>query len=544
MANPGLFGSRGPATPPADTTNQAGGLAYQLTPKHALAQLAATGFFSDTYYADAQSQLDSLLTLVAQVDDDRFLARLAIYSRQRGKMKDMPAALLAVLSVRAPQLFETIFSRVADTPRVLRTFVQMIRSGQFGRRSLSHAARRQIEQWCNSADYLALLNGSVGQSPSLRDILRLAHPRPANNARRAVFGWLTGRSVEHWQPASQHDLPSAFHALDAYLRADSEEGQMDVLWNLAARWDLLADKARGPRVWRLIARKMGLQALRMNLNTLLRQRVFDEPEMVRVVAERLSDPKQARESGQLPYQWLAAYLHADPQLPQAIRGALHRAAEVACGNVPSVGGPLLIGVDVSGSMADPISGKGTGHASKMRCVDVAALAAVALFRANPDSQIVPFDHLPHECTLDPADSILSLAERLAKFGGGGTNCAIPLAQANVLHRAEGGRGPRYRGCVLISDNQSWIDAGQRGITGVLSEWETFVAQQVRLQPTGARPKLVCLDLAPNSTSQAQDRGDILNIGGFSDAVFDVIAGFFSGDDCRFVSEVEAVALDQ
>jgi 60 kDa SS-A/Ro ribonucleoprotein len=33
---------------------------------------------------------------------------------------------------------------------------------------------------------------------------------------------------------------------------------------------------------------------------------------------------------------------------------------------------------------------------------------------------------------------------------------------------------------------------------------------------------------PNTTVQAQDRQDILNIGGFSDAVFDLIASFSDG----------------
>ena len=56
------------------------------------------------------------------------------------------------------------------------------------------------------------------------------------------------------------------------------------------------------------------------------------------------------------------------------------------------------------------------------------------------------------------------------------------------------------------------------------------------------PKLVCIDLQPYVTSQAPDRGDILNIGGFSDAVFSVVASFLAGDAGRFVAEVEAVEL--
>ena len=126
--------------PRADSRNEAGGRAYQLPPKHALAQLAATGCFNGIYYAEAEEQLATLKTLVDQVDDNVFLAKLAVYSRQRAMMKDMPVALLLVLSKRDPALFRQVFDRVVDNGRVLRTLVQMIRSGQFGRKSLSYVA--------------------------------------------------------------------------------------------------------------------------------------------------------------------------------------------------------------------------------------------------------------------------------------------------------------------------------------------------------------------------------------------------------------------
>jgi len=58
----------------------------------------------------------------------------------------------------------------------------------------------------------------------------------------------------------------------------------------------------------------------------------------------------------------------------------------------------------------------------------------------------------------------------------------------------------------------------------------------------AGPKLVCIDLQPYTTTQAPDRSDILNVGGFSDAVFSVVAAFLGDDNGRFVAEVEKVEL--
>jgi 60 kDa SS-A/Ro ribonucleoprotein len=139
--------------------------------------------------------------------------------------------------------------------------------------------------------------------------------------------------------------------------------------------------------------------------------------------------------------------------------------------------------------------------------------------------------------LDPGDTILSLAERLAKFGGGGTNCSLPLAKANRELRER-----KFAGCVLVSDMESWIGAGRQGSTAVMTEWQQFVHNQARLAPRQSSPKLVCIDLQAYTTTQAPDRADILNIGGFSDAVFQVVSAFLTGDSGRFVSEVEAVEL--
>ena len=129
MANKSLFSSLKALLPRATIRNEAGGPAYALGPKHALAQFAATGCFNGTYYADAESQLDTLKSLIAQVNDNVFLAKLAVYSRERAFMKDMPAALTATLAARDTVLFHQAFDRAIDNGRVLRTLFQMIRSG-------------------------------------------------------------------------------------------------------------------------------------------------------------------------------------------------------------------------------------------------------------------------------------------------------------------------------------------------------------------------------------------------------------------------------
>jgi 60 kDa SS-A/Ro ribonucleoprotein len=539
MANKGLFASFMSLLPRADARNEEGARAYQLPPKHALAQLAATGCFNGTFYAPAESQLAALLALVDQVDDNVFLAKLAVYSRERAFMKDMPAALLLTLSKRDRVLFRSVFNRVVDNGRVLRTLFQMIRSGQFGRKSLSYALQRTFQRWLNDAGVGRLLSACIGHDPSLRDVLRMARPTPMDNARRALFGWLTNKPVEKWVPASTEDLPAEIRTLDAYRKAASADEQVALLDGVRLRWDLLADAARGPSVWKAIARQMGPQALRMNLNTLLRHEALNDAEMVDFVADKIADAEEIHSSRQFPYQYLSAYLNAEDALPHKIKAALCQAAEIACGNVPELPGPVVIGLDVSGSMQSPVTGRrGRGATSKVRCVDAAALFAAAVLRCNPDSVVIPFDDKAYRVKLDPQDTILSLAARLAQYGGGGTNCSLPMTEAVGAYRDR-----RFAGCVLVSDQESWIGTGRHGSTAVMTAWQEFLKNQARLQARDdAGPKLVCINLQPNATTQAPDRSDVLNIGGFSDAVFRVVASFLSDDANRFATEVEAIEL--
>ncbi len=533
MANKTLFSSISSRFTRANTINDAGGRAYALPAKHALAQIAVTGCFNNTYYARGSDQLSQIIQLVNQIDDNQFLARLAVYARKKAFMKDMPAALLVILSTRDTVLTHQIFDQVVDNGRMLRTVFQMVRSGQFGRSGLSSSLQRAFARWLNEASESQLLSASIGNDPSLRDVMRMARPTPIDNARRAMFGWLIGKEVEKWAPATKGDLPQIIQQLETYRSTTDEEAQAKIVSDLNVRWDLLADAATGPKVWKAIARQMGPQALRMNLNTLQRHGVLDDDAMVDEIAARLKDTDAIQRSKQFPYQYFAAYLNVNDEIPQKIKSALHDAAEIACGNIPRLPGPVVIGLDTSGSMSMSATGyRGRGATSKMRCADVAALFAAAILRRNPDSVLIPFDTRAHTVRVDPGDTILSLSQRLSKFVGGGTNCSIPIAEANSRRLAK----RTFAGIVLVSDNESWVGQGRRGSTAVMSEWNKFANRQQ------GDPRLVCIDIQPSANSQAPDRQDILNVGGFSDAVFNVVSSFLSNDRNRFVTEIEAIEL--
>ncbi len=500
----------------ADCRNEAGGPAFALPPEHALAQYAATGCLNTTFYASADTELSRVLELAERVTPE-FTAKTAVYCRERGHMKDMPALLLAAVSRRDPKLMDRVFDRVIDSPRMLRTFVQIVRSGATGRKSLGSAPKRCVRRWLDQRTDAAIFAASVGNAPSLADVVRMVHPKPGTSEREALYGYLTGRNV------AVASLPALVRQFDAFKSGDREQIP-DV------PFQMLTAVGLSRREWATVARRGSWQMIRMNLNTFARHGVFDEPGMTELIAARLRDASEIARARAFPYQLLAAFRSVDSTVPGAVRLALEDAMECALANVPRIDGQVYICPDVSGSMRSPVTGHRKGATTTVRCVDVAALVTAAIVRRNPDAEVLPFEESVVDVRLSARDTVMTNAERLASIGGGGTSVSAPLARLNERKAA----GELV---VVVSDNESWVDAaGHRG-TATLREWANFRARN-------PRARLVLIDLQPNATTQALEREDILNIGGFSDQVFEVVAEFASGrlQSGHWVGEIDAVAL--
>ena len=503
MANKSLFQSFvGRALPKSNTRNEAGGPAFAFRPKHALAQYAVTGCLNSTFYASASTQLDKVMSLANAVEPE-FVAKTAIYCRTRGYMKDMPALLSASLAARDSALLARVFDRVIDDGKMLRNFVQIVRSGVVGRKSLGSAPKRLVQRWFEQRDDAQVFRASVGQTPSLADVIKMVHPRPADAAREALYGWLLDR------PHNADALPPLVRQFEAFKRGDSNVAP-EVPFQMLTALEL--DRT----AWQSIASQAPWQMTRMNLNTFARHGVFDDKALVHQIANRLRNPNQVRRARCFPYQLLSAFHSADQAVPASVRDALQDAMEVAIENVPSIEGRVLVCPDVSGSMQSAVTGQRTGATTATRCIDVAALVAAAVLRKNPDADVLAFSDDVVPCRLNPRDSVMSNAQKLASLPSGGTNCSAPLHHLNSK-RANGDL------VIFVSDNMSWVDGHGGGrSTATMKEWGKF-------RTRNPHARLVCLDVQPYGSTQATERKDILNIGGFSDAVFEIIAAFAAGE---------------
>lgn len=516
MANVQLFNTLLAKLPIPDAVNHHAAAAYAFTPRHTLAQLAMTGCLNQTFYADAEAQLTDALCLCAELDD-AFIAKTAVYCRERGLMKDMPALLAAVLAAKQSPLLPAVFGRVVDNGKMLRNFVQILRSGVAGRKSLGTRPKKLVQAWLNSATERQLLQAAVGNAPSLADVVKMVHVKPSEAWREAFFAWLIGK------PFDPAQLPPLTRSLVAY-RAKQTSELPDVPFQLLSDGDLSAQD------WAQLAERMGWHALRMNLNTLARHGAFVLPGVAKRVARRLADPAAVAKARVYPYQLLAAYRMAGDDVPGEVREALQDALDAALQNVPRLEGQVVVCPDVSGSMHSPVTGQRKGATTQVRCVDVAALVAAALLRTHRDARVLPFEQRVVDVKLNPRDAVMSNAEKLAAVGGGGTCCSAPLAKL-------ADEGTKVDVVIMVSDNESWLDSQRRGATETMKQWE-------RIKQRNRAAKLICIDLQPYGTTQAQERADILNVGGFGDAVFDVVAQFAAGSfgAGHWVEAIESVAL--
>ncbi len=79
--------------------------------------------------------------------------------------------------------------------------------------------------------------------------------------------------------------------------------------------------------------------------------------------------------------------------------------------------------------------------------------------------------------------------------------------------------------------------GGFGGSETMKQWNAFQARN-------ADARLTCIDIQPYTHTQAKERADILNAGGFSDQVFTLVSEFAGGtlDAEHWVGVIEKVEI--
>jgi len=353
------------------------------------------------FYEDGATIASRIQQLVPLVEPAR-VAALAVEAREQMKLRHAPLLLVREMARHAAHrgLVSETMARVIQRADELAEFVAIYWAA--GRQPLSAQVKKGLAAAFCKFDEYALAKYDRAGTVRLRDVLFLSHARPADEAQAAL-----------WKRLAENQLavPDTWEvALSAAGRGDDADKR--------AVWERL-----------LTERKLGALALLRNLRNLHAAAVSEA-----LVLEALAAVKTDRV---LPFRFLAAARHA-PQWEQGLEQAMYRALE---GRTALLAGHTVLLVDVSGSMASPISAR-----SEMKRTDAAYGLAILLREIAEKVTIYTFSETAKRV---PARRGMALRDALDNNQAhGGTYLGVSLQQVEREVR-EG-----YDRLIVITDEQS------------------------------------------------------------------------------------------
>jgi hypothetical protein len=469
------------------TENLAGGQAYAQSNELALVSLLLTSFVNDQFYKNAQTTLADLKKLSEKIKDKEFVAKSAIYARDKFGMRSVTHALAAELTSQlngvewGKDFYNKVVVRVDDMTEILSYYLayKTEKNNPKFPNSLKKGFAKAFDKF--DGYQLAKYKGE-NKEVKLVDIVNLVHPVPTMRNKEALESLVKGglKNTQTWE--------SKLSAVGQ--QAESEEDLAELKSNV---WSELIE-----------TKKIGYFALLRNLRNIITQ----SPQSVKAACEMLVDERLIKNSRVLPFRFATAYdeinkIGSSKEVRDVLM-AINQALEVSIQNVPKFDGETLLVMDVSGSMS--------GRAS-----EIASLFGAVLAKAN-NCDVMTFATNADYKSYNPMDSVMSIRSSF-RYSGGGTNFKSIFQKANK----------KYDRIIILSDMQGWI-----GYTSPASEFKSYKSK------FGANPFVYSWDLAGYGTLQFPEN-NVFALAGFSDKVFDIMK-MMELDKKALYNEINAIQL--
>jgi len=409
-------------TKPAQVKNDAGGFVYTADQWVHLNRFMILGSESNSYYVGAEAKTFEAYEVIQAClkADGKRVVDMAVEVSQGGYAPKNDAAIWVLSMACAPKYASADVNKyalehvylVCRTLSHLYQFVEMVQQSRGWGRGLRSAVAKWFEfMGFHGAAYQAIKyrqrNGWTG-----RDILRLAHVPIINAELNAIFRWLTGNSTEHiytvkrvskvgvreeTYPALNKFLPDIIRAFETVqmmqvsgqvqktgewekgapsenpleamtgglapvVQAETVEAEtMRLIEKFGLTWEMLPTQMlNSAKIWEALIPHMPYTALQRNLATMTRAGVFASKEMVKLVAERLTNQEAIVKARIHPINLLAAQMTyaqgkgmrgGNEWTPvRQITEALDAAFPLAFKAIEPTGLNILVAIDVSSSM--------------------------------------------------------------------------------------------------------------------------------------------------------------------------------------------------
>ncbi|WP_139920993.1 TROVE domain-containing protein [Hymenobacter sp. DG01] len=512
---------------PAPVLNHEGAPAYTLTPALELYAAVATAALSDQFYETADTRLVRLRELVAR-NDPEFVARLAVYAREKLHLRSVPLVLAVELARQhqgtnlVSRLVASVVQRPDEITELLAYYAHA--NGRTGLKTLNRLSKqvqKGLAQSFNRFDGYQLAKYDRAGAVRLRDALFLVHPRPADEARQALFNQLVAGTLP--RPYTWETELSALGQVG--FATDAEKAAA-----FRQKWTELIGSG-----------KLGYMALLRNLRNILQAGV--PAEVVTQVCATLADARAVARSKQLPFRFLAAYREVlaleegtlksvlaavglrqspVPQVLAALEAAIGHSAANLRGFGPET--RVVVACDVSGSMQQPISPR-----SKVLHYDVGLVLGMLLQSRCQNVVTGMFGNTWKRLALPRGPVLGNVQEFYKREGevGYSTNGYLVIEDLRLRREV-------VDKVMLFTDCQLW-NSHFNG-SSVAKEWAEY------RRMVAPQAQLYLFDLAGHGTTPLQvhpEHGAAL-IAGWSDKIFDVLAALDNGGSA--LTEIEQIEL--
>lgn len=523
-----------PQDEPIPETNQvpnsAGGYVWPVDRWTRLDRFLILGSEGGTYYiGERELTVENAQAVVECValDGPRVVRRILEVSTAGRAPKNDPA-LFALAIAAGLGNAETKAAVWAALPQVARTATHLFHWMQYVQafRGWGRGVRRAVAGWYTAQTPRALayqvLKYPSRDGWSHRDALRLAHPKARTLGhdlafRYAAKGW---EGVLGLVGIDDHEVIETIEAVQALRFQTPEEAARSIARHGLTREMVPTRLLTHPAVWEAMLERMPLTAMIRNLGVMSSVGLLVPlAECVAVVTRRLGDRSALRAARVHPLSLLGAlktYARgrgirsagrwtAVSQVVDALDAAFYLAFE----NAPVTDRRIMLALDVSGSMSDPVHGM-----DFLSCREASAAMALVTAAREPRHLFTAFTaagwRKPGIATLDisPRERLDDVARRMAPLRFGPTDCALPMLEATKQQWP-------IDVFVVYTDNETW--AGRIHPAQALQRYRDRM---------GIPARLVVVGMASNGFSIADPSdGGMLDVVGFDTATPQVIADF-------------------
>lgn len=471
---------------PGQIKNNAGGFFYAIDDWKRLERFLILGTESGTYYVQPLTLTKEntlLIQKLLEVDGIRVVDAIVEISASGRAPKNNPALFALALATAAPDP-ATRKAALKALPLVARTGTHLLMFTDFvsSLRGWGRGLRNGLSNWFTGMPIEKLCLQAIKYAQrdgwSLRDVLRLAHPKVDDPVYRVLIDWIA-------HPKDQEVIGAArqlFNLIDAKYRVQ-EAITPAIAANTIREFSLPREAVptiylNDVKVWDALLADMPMTAIIRNLGKMTSIGLFKPYGTAQpTIVDRLTNAQFLKQAKIHPLQILMAlrtYARGQGELGSlkwepipAILEALNKAFDLCFEQVIPTGKRILVGIDVSGSMyGTPCSGS-----PLMNSLEAAAAVGMFFARTERSLHTMAFDTQIHELIIQKTHRFETILSIFSKWGQGGTDLSLPITYA-FQHKLE------LDAFVVITDNETW--AGNQHPIEALNRYRAHINPGAKL----------------------------------------------------------------